>query len=308
MQHVPIFLHVDSTARDFTRMPAVAVAGAGTVGKNTVQPTTILLQGTSVRMPKIPTDSVVGTKRDSRKKTIVGVGIVAIVQNGGKAKRKRRRKRMELPKTWVYGEKVPFTESNTVEFKRVSKFSGLFIYSSSNSGLPKYKETLIGFLNSGGGYLFMGILDDGTILGVEDMTESGLDKLNLWVDSCFNCLVYKNGDPINPSELSLRIHTFPVAGKDTHIVMIEAINKGMPLDIMTRSGTIIYRLNASNYKVCVEPVYRKSDVKGMISSIQQQMQRIIDEKHRAIRDLKEAHAEEIIELKKWWCFRAKRSD
>ena len=95
---------------------------------------------------------------------------------------------MQLPASWVYGEKVPFTESNTVEFKRVSIFSGLFVYTSSNSGLPKYKETLIGFLNSGGGFLFMGILDDGTILGVEDLTEAGLDKLNLWVDSCFNSL------------------------------------------------------------------------------------------------------------------------
>jgi hypothetical protein len=219
---------------------------------------------------------------------------------------------MQLPKIWVYGERVPFTESNTIEFKRVSIFSGLFVYTSSNSGLPKYKETLIGFLNSGGGCLFMGILDDGTILGVEDLTEAGLDKLNLWVDSCFNSLVYKDGEPINPSQISLKIRTFPVQrsgnleGQDEatrHIIMIEAINKGLPLDIMTRSGTIIYRLNASNYKVCVEPVYRKSDVKGMITSIQTQMQQIIDEKHRAIRDLKEAHAEEIRELKQRSCLR-----
>lgn len=221
---------------------------------------------------------------------------------------------MHLPASWVYGEKVPFTESNTVEFKRVSIFSGLFFYNSSNSGLPKYKETLIGFLNSGGGYLFMGILDDGTILGVEDLTETGLDKLNLWVDSCFNSLVYKDGEPINPAKISLKIRTFPVVGGEgkRDVVMIEAINRGLPLDIMTRSGTIIYRLNASNYKVCVEPVYRKSDVKGMITSIQTQMQQIIDEKHKAIRDLKEAHAEEIelIRSQSWMCCcqRVKRSE
>jgi len=197
---------------------------------------------------------------------------------------------MRLPEVWVYGEKVPFTESNTVEFKRVAIFSGLFVHQSNgNSGLPKYKETLIGFLNSGGGYLFMGILDDGTILGVEDFTQTGLDKLNLWVDSCFNSLVYKDGEPINPSQLALTIHTFPVQGKGTTVVMIEAINRGLPLDIMTRSGTIIYRLNASNFKVCAEPVYRKNDVKGMIYSIQSHMQSIIDEKNRAIQQLKDAH-------------------
>ena len=199
-----------------------------------------------------------------------------------------------LPKKWVYGEKVPFTESTYVEFKRVAIFPGLFIHTAvTNSGLPKYKETLIGFLNSGGGFLFMGILDDGTILGVEGLTESALDKLNLWVDSCFNSLVYKDGNPIDPSLISLTIHTFPVEESNTHIVAIEATNKGLPMDIMTRSGTIIYRLNASNYKVCVEPVYRKSDVKGMITSIQSQMQLIIDEKHRVIRELKEKHTEEV---------------
>jgi hypothetical protein len=89
MQHVPIFLHVDSTARDFTRMPAVDVAGAGTVGKNTVQPTMILLQGISVRMQRISTGSVAEMKRDSRKKTIVQVDTVAIVRRDGEAKRKR---------------------------------------------------------------------------------------------------------------------------------------------------------------------------------------------------------------------------
>jgi len=203
---------------------------------------------------------------------------------------------MRLPEVWVYGEKVPFTESNTIEFKRVAIFSGLFVHTShANSGLPKYKETLIGFLNSGGGYLFMGILDDGTILGVEDFTKAGLDKLNLWVDSCFNSLVYKDGEPINPSQLALTIHTFPVQGKGTTVVMIEAINRGLPLDIMTRSGTIIYRLNASNFKVCAEPVYRKNDVKGMIYSIQSHMQSIIDEKNKAIQELKEAR-------RRRWCF------
>ena len=213
-----------------------------------------------------------------------------------------------LPTEWVYGERVPFTESNTVELKRVSIFSGLFVHEPHpKSGLPKYKDTLIGFLNTGGGYLIMGVLNDGTIVGVEDMTEDGLDRLNLWVDSCFNSLVYKTGKPIDPSRVSLKIRTFPVIdrgegvyGESTkNIVVIEAINRGMPLDIMTRSGTIVYRLNASNFKVSAEPVYRKRDVKGMIQSIQTQMQQIITEKHREIKELREAHAKEVKELRSW---------
>lgn len=205
-----------------------------------------------------------------------------------------------LPTEWVYGEKVPFAESNTIELKRVSIFSGLFVHQPHpKSGLPKYKDTLIGFLNTGGGYLIMGVLNDGTIIGVEDMTEDGLDRLNLWVDSCFNSLVYKDGKPINPTRVFLKIRTFPVVGSANHIVVIEAINRGMPLDIMTRSGTIVYRLNASNFKVSAEPVYRKRDVKGMIQSIQTQMQQIITDKHREIKELREAHAKEVKELTSW---------
>ena len=65
------------------------------------------------------------------------------------------------------------------------------------------------------------------------------------------------------------------------------------MDIMTRSGTIIYRLNASNFKLSSEPVYRKRDVKGMIHSIQVQMQLIIDEKRKIIERLQEKHQDEI---------------
>jgi predicted HTH transcriptional regulator len=206
-----------------------------------------------------------------------------------------------LPMEWVYGDKIPFQESNLVEFKEVSVFSGLFRNKSSgSSGLPKYRETIIGFLNGGKGYLIMGIKNDGTIVGVENMTDEMVDKFKLWIDGSFNNLVYKNGKSIDPSKISIKFHMFPVLNHETeaNVIVIEVVNQGKYMDIMTRSGTIVYRLNASNFKVCSEPVYRKKDVKGIIHSVQAQMQQMAAEKRKAIQSLQEKHKEEIDEILK----------
>lgn len=207
----------------------------------------------------------------------------------------------DLPKLWVYGEKTPFSESNLIEFKEVAIFSGLFKNKSTSiSGLPKYRDTLIGFLNCGEGYLIMGVRNDGTILGVADMTDDSIDKFKLWIDSTFNIIMYKDGKPIDPSQTTLKVLTFPVEGTEPlrHIVCIEAIHTGEPLDIMTRAGKIIYRLNASNYKIASEPIYRKRDVQGMITAIQTQMQSVINDKHKALKLLQEKQKEEIETLLK----------
>lgn len=206
-----------------------------------------------------------------------------------------------LPDRWVHGEKVPFQESNLVEFKEVTVFAGLFKNKSpGSSGLPKYRETIIGFLNGGKGYLIMGIRNDGTIMGVDNIADEVMDKFNLWIDGSFNTLVYKNGKPIDPSKITIKVHIFPVYNHpiEASIIVIEVENRGKQMDIMTRSGVIIYRLNASNFKVTTEPVYRRRDVKGMIHSIQNQMQNVIDEKRKIIERLQDKHKDEINDILK----------
>jgi predicted HTH transcriptional regulator len=201
-----------------------------------------------------------------------------------------------LPVKWVYGEKLPFEESNLVEFKEVSIFSGLFKHV--DSPLQKYKETLAGFLNAGRGYLIMGIKDDGTIVGVDDTTSESLDKFKLWIDSCFNTLIYRDGKSMDPSEISIRFNMFPVENSKKNIIVIDVLNKGLPMNIMTRSGIIIYRLNASNFKLSSEPVYRKRDVKGMIQSIQAQMRGTMNDlqiKHEQILKSQEKEMKQYIE-------------
>jgi hypothetical protein len=125
-----------------------------------------------------------------------------------------------------------------------------------------------------------------------------MDKFNLWIDGSFNNLVYKNGKPIDPSQITIKVHMFPVEGRSSSIIVIEVENRGKVMDIMTRSGTIIYRLNASNFKVTSEPVYRKRDVKGMIQVAQVRLQLIIDEKRKTIERLQDKHQDEIKEVLK----------
>ena len=63
--------------------------------------------------------------------------------------------------------------------------------------------------------------------------------------------------------------------------------------IETGSGEIIYRLNASNYKLRTEPIYRHRDVQGLIRTVQIQMQGIIKEQHDTIRKMNEKHHVEM---------------
>ena len=199
-----------------------------------------------------------------------------------------------LPTTWIYGEKLPFLESETVEFKEVKVFSGLFRDKSlGKTGLTKYRETILGFLNSGKGCLFMGIKNDGTIVGVENINSESIDMLKLWIDSSFNSLLYTDGKPLEPSKISIKTLSFPVENHASCVIVIKCINSGKLFNIMTQCGTIFHRLNASNYKIIAEPIYRKRDVKGIICSMQAQMRKITTEKKRAIEDMKEKHRDKI---------------
>jgi hypothetical protein len=199
-----------------------------------------------------------------------------------------------LPTKWVYGQKLPFGESNVAEFKEVTVFSGLFRDKSlGKTGLTKYRETIMAFLNSGMGYLFMGIKDDSTIVGVENVTPDKIDALKLWIDSHFNALVYTDGKPLDPTKVSIKLNVYDMENSLRKIIVIEARNTGKLFDIMTYSGTIVHRLNASNFRIVAEPIYRKRDVKGMIYAMRGQIERIISERKRAISDLKERHREEM---------------
>ena len=55
----------------------------------------------------------------------------------------------------------------------------------------------------------------------------------------------------------------------------------------------VLTLYINNFKVFSEPVYRQRDVKGMIYSMQRQIEQVNAEKKRAIADLREQHEEDL---------------
>jgi predicted HTH transcriptional regulator len=197
---------------------------------------------------------------------------------------------IKLPSVWKLNEKFPYEEGTHVEFKLANRFDGALITS-----LPKYRETIAGFLNVGGGYLILGVRDDGIICGMGDVTSTTMDKIRVWADAVFGSLMYTNGDKLDPLETSIKVYDYIVEDSDVrrYIVVIEAKTCSTELQIQTKGGEIIYRLNASNYKMTTEPIYRKSDVQGIVRTIQEQSKEIIKTQHRAISELHKKHQEEI---------------
>lgn len=193
-----------------------------------------------------------------------------------------------LPETWVAGAKMPFGEGTNAEFKLAKSFTGAM-----HTSLTKYRETVCGFLNSGGGYLILGVSDKGEIVGMDEVNPYTLDRMNCWADSIFGTLSLKDGTPLNPKETSVRVLSFPVEGTKRSVVIVEAQHTGANLEVMTKGGDIFYRLNASNYRLSSEPVYRKRDVEGMLQTARVQMQEVIDLQHKTIKQMQERHREEI---------------
>ena len=88
---------------------------------------------------------------------------------------------------------------------------------------------------------------------------NGIKSNNYARPYSYHGLVYTDGKSLAPSKISLKLYTFPLENYISSVIVIEAINTGKLFNIMTCSGTIIHRLNASNLKITTKPVYRKRD-------------------------------------------------
>ena len=193
-----------------------------------------------------------------------------------------------LPDKWVVDEKIPCVEGTNIEFKESRNLRG-----SMATSLSKYRETLTGLLNVGGGYLILGVTDKGIIKGVEETDDDSLDKFKVAIDILYGELNYRDGSPLNPELTSLKVKVFPLDNTDRKIIVIEAINTSDILTIQSGGGYIIYRLNASNYRLRSERIYRHRDVQGIMKSIKGVMQLRIDEQYAKMKEMNKKHKEEL---------------
>jgi predicted HTH transcriptional regulator len=188
-----------------------------------------------------------------------------------------------LPQKWVVGEKMPCVEGTNIEFKESRNLRG-----SMATSLSKYRETLTGLLNVGGGYLILGVTDQGIIKGVDESDDDALDKFRVAIDILYGELNYKDGSPLDPELTSLKVKVFPLQNTEKKIIVIEANNTADILTIQSGGGYLIYRLNASNYRLRSERIYRHRDVQGLVKTVKQKMSLMLDEQHKRHKEILKA--------------------
>lgn len=134
----------------------------------------------------------------------------------------------------------PLPEGTNLEFK----------LGFNSSMAEKIIATLCGILNSGGGYLVIGVEDTTRrIVGIK--ADKCMDNFLLMLDSIYhhNHIKKKNGSPISIETITSRV--VPAAeGKELLIITLKAEN-GETYTV--KDGTIWYRLAASNFKQTTLP-------------------------------------------------------
>ena len=138
-----------------------------------------------------------------------------------------------IPSRYTFGATVPLYESNQIEFK-VSTIS-----------FDKLKKTVCAFLNTIGGYIFIGIDDRCQICGIDPKVA---DQSALLVDQliCLKSVTRTDGTDLTIREASVQIVN--VEGAPGRVILIIKVQPAsLSQDYIWSTGECYFRLNASNY-------------------------------------------------------------
>lgn len=157
----------------------------------------------------------------------------------------------------------PLPEGTCLEFK----------LSFNSSMAEKIIATICGILNSGGGYLVVGVEDDTRrIVGIK--TDKSMDNFLLMIDSIYhhNHIKKLDGSPIPLNTIKTGIVS-AAGGKELLVVTITA-EEGEKYTI--KDGTIWYRLAASNYKQTTMPtIYNEKEMDVIITKKLAEQEKIL---------------------------------
>lgn len=136
-----------------------------------------------------------------------------------------------IPENYVLNTVVQLYENTQIEFKENS------------ISIDKLKRTVCAFLNTIGGYIFIGIDDWCKVVGIDQKTA---DIFTLLVDQIIReKLVVREGDSaLTLAELSCR--TVDLGGQKT-LLIIHCCPTDLEQGYMWPTGERYFRLNASNY-------------------------------------------------------------
>lgn len=132
-------------------------------------------------------------------------------------------------------EYFPYEENNFFEYK-----SGIRL------PIQKVYETLVGFLNQGGGYMIFGILDKSRrIVGVNSSYKD-IDNFILKIDAIFHQGIIKthNGSKLTHENLDVNIINMNTCRNPLIVITVKPT---LFTSYMLSRGTVIHRVNASNH-------------------------------------------------------------
>ena len=139
-----------------------------------------------------------------------------------------------IPSHYTLGDTVPLHETSQIEFKENS------------ISFEKLKKTVCAFLNTIGGYIFIGINDSRIITGI---TYHLADRFSLFVDQLISGkgIMRTDGTDLTISEVSTRVQEVEGSRGSLVILIIAIRPASTEQDYMWSTGERYFRLNASNY-------------------------------------------------------------
>jgi predicted HTH transcriptional regulator len=158
-------------------------------------------------------------------------------------------------------KKFPYSESKHIEYKLgIKTFTTEKIY-----------ELVCSFLNSGGGYIIVGVEDTThNIVGISN--EKEIDNIILICDQIItNNIIVLQDNTCGLHKNNIIISTIDV--NNTKKIIIIKIIPDKNKEYMLKEGTIWMRLNASNYKLRGCKLYTEADVSSKINTTIQNINR-----------------------------------
>jgi len=151
-------------------------------------------------------------------------------------------------------ETFPYLEGYQFEYKQ----------SLAPSKYQKMDETICAFLNSGGGYFIIGIVDLTLEIQWVEYTCKEIDKILLRVDDIFHRrTIHCDGEAVDPNCIQSKIVSKIVDGITKYLIIITVQPTSGKL--YRCDDRIWYRLNASNFGLIDKKMYNAVQVNTMVT-------------------------------------------
>jgi predicted HTH transcriptional regulator len=151
-------------------------------------------------------------------------------------------------------EKFPYLEGYQFEYKQ----------SLAPSKFQKMDETICAFLNSGGGYFIIGVVDLTLKIQWVEYTCKEIDKILLRVDDIFHRrTIHCDGEAVDPNCIQSKIVSKIVDGIKKYLIIITVLP--IPGKLYRCEDRIWYRLNASNFGLIDKKMYNAVQVNTMVT-------------------------------------------